>query len=77
MTGAPHANWCPATLEQRLANTQMTHEQHRARHVELHKMVDELVADWISHTRGRPSQSTVLELLEWSAAQAVEPTERE
>jgi hypothetical protein len=54
----------------------MTHEQHRARHGELHKMLDELVADWIAQTGKAPSQGTVLELIEWSGAQAIEPTVR-
>ena len=55
----------------------MTREQHRARHEELHRMLDELVADWITHTGNRPGGSTVLELVEWSAQQKIEPTEKE
>jgi len=55
----------------------MTREQHRARHGELHKMLDELVADWIAHTGRRSGQGTVLELMEWSATQTIEPTERQ
>jgi hypothetical protein len=42
---------------------------HRARHVLLHKHLDELLADFIRHTRKRPSETTMLEFLEWSAGQ--------
>jgi len=76
LTGGPHATWCPVAAAARLAASKMTTEQHRARHVELHKMLDELVADWMTHTGKRPSSSSVLELLEWSNTQTVEPTEK-
>lgn len=55
----------------------LTREQHRARHEELHKMLDELAADWMVHTGKRCSTGTVLELMEWSNQQRVEPTEKE
>lgn len=63
-----------------LPNEQDLHQrrlvsQHRARHVMLHKMLDELLADWITHTNKLPSQSTCMELMEWSYAQTIEPTE--
>ena len=53
----------------------MTTEEHRQRHIELHRALDELVADWITHARARPSEGTVLDLLRWSSSQAEYPTE--
>ena len=48
-------------------------EAHRAIHAELHKALDELVADWID-SPGRPSisKNSVLELMQWSAEQTKE-----
>ena len=55
----------------------MEPEQHKKRHTELHRALDELVADFITYTGKRPSQSTVLELMEWSAKQMHKPTPEE
>jgi len=52
-------------------------EHHKARHVALHKALDELVADWILHTDHLPSKSTVMELMEWANEQRENPTEIE
>ena len=52
-----------------------TPEQHKARHVELHRMLDELVADWIGHTGKRPSTSSVMDLMQWAHEQTLNPTE--
>lgn len=49
-------------------------EQHRQRHLELHKALDELLADYLNHGGLVPSQATVLELLDWSAEQTRKPT---
>ena len=43
----------------------MTPEEHKARHVELHNALDELVADWISITECLPSQNSVMALMQW------------
>lgn len=51
----------------------MTKEEHRDRHQSLHRSLDELVADWIEHTPGRPSKNTVLELIKWSNKQQLFP----
>ena len=50
--------------------------QHKARHEELHRNLDELVADWIQHSDGLnlPSKSSIFELIQWSHAQMVNPT---
>ncbi len=50
-------------------------QAHQARHKELHSSLDELFADYLSqHTGKLPSNTTVLELLQWSYQQAKEPT---
>ena len=54
----------------------MNKEEHKKRHLELHGYLDELIADWINHTEKVPSKSTVLELMEWSHEQTIEPTEK-
>ena len=53
----------------------MTPEEHKKRHIELHRAFDELLADWILQTGSLPSQATVMELIRWSASQAKEPTD--
>jgi hypothetical protein len=53
----------------------MEREEHKQRHQELHKLLDELLADFIRHTGKLPSQTTVMELLEWSSQQTSCPTE--
>ena len=41
--------------------------EHRARHVELHRALDELVADFMQQTGKLASATTVMELMSWSA----------
>lgn len=50
-------------------------EAHRERHLELHRMLDELVADFIRHTDQRPSSASVMDLMTWSHQQTIAPTE--
>ena len=50
-------------------------EEHKARHDVLHKCLDELIADYITHTDKRPSSSTIFEIMIWSASQVEAPTE--
>ena len=54
-------------------------EQHRGRHILLHRMLDELAADWATHQpRGKLfSNSTIMELIEWSHRQTIQPDEKE
>lgn len=54
-----------------------TIEEHKQRHLELHKMLDELGADFIRHTDKLPSKSTIMELMTWSFEQTKNPTELE
>lgn len=49
--------------------------EHKARHIELHKALDELVADWIRHTKLLPCNATVMDVLKWSHEQTENPTE--
>jgi len=49
--------------------------EHKDRHVLLHKMFDELAADFISQTGKRLSNTTCMELLQWSHAQTISPTD--
>jgi hypothetical protein len=54
----------------------VTQDEHRERHKLLHQMMDELVADYLMHVRGAmPSTSTLMQLMEWSHAQTIDPTE--
>lgn len=46
---------------------------HRERHRLLHAMLDELLADYLLHTGGWPSRTSVADLLAWSARQAQTP----
>ena len=43
-------------------------KDHIERHKKLHRNLDELLADYISHADGRPSH-TILELIDWSYKQ--------
>ncbi len=57
----------------------MTPEKHKKRHQELHKAVDELFADYITH---HPEQigftsMPIMQLLEWSAKQMESPDHEE
>ncbi len=52
----------------------MTKEEHQARHVELHKKFDELLADFIGHTNSLPSQTSLMEFMTWSHEQTIHPT---
>ena len=55
----------------------MTREAHQQRHELLHRMLDELLADFLLHNRGKvPSKTTVWELMEWSNRQMKDPEEK-
>lgn len=53
----------------------LTQKEHKERHQELHRCFDELIADYITQTGKRLSNSTALEIMEWSYAQTKNPTE--
>jgi hypothetical protein len=52
-------------------------DEHRKRHQQLHKALDELVADYIGETEALPSKTTILELINWSYKQTQGETENE
>ena len=52
----------------------MTREEHIQAHKELHLQLDLLVADFIATTRRMPSETSVMELIEWSHEQTSNPT---
>jgi len=53
----------------------MTMAEHVARHELLHQMLDELLADYLFHNRNKlPSNTTILELMQWSFEQTRIPT---
>jgi hypothetical protein len=52
----------------------MTEAEHKQCHIELHKALDELVADCIRHDKYFfPSKNSVMELIEWSHQQTINP----
>ena len=48
---------------------------HIKRHNTLHQNLDELVEDFMAHTNRLPSNTTIIELMEWSVKQCTNPTE--
>ena len=63
-----------------MASAPVTAEEHRLRHVALHKAFDELLADWIAHlplgaVAGVLDRS-ILELITWSHEQTIAPKDR-
>lgn len=53
---------------------EMTEKEHKARHVYLHRALDELIADFIYHTQGLPSKTTLMEFMRWASEQKDNPT---
>lgn len=54
---------------------EMTLEEHKQRHAELHKAFDELLADFVDHHKNvMLSETTVLHFLRWSYRQTENPT---
>ena len=51
----------------------MTRDEHIERHKLLHKHLDELIADFIDHTGKLPSKTNLIEFMEWSNQQTIEP----
>lgn len=46
---------------------------HIRKHKMLHKMLDELIADFEIHTEKRVTQATIMDLLQWSHDQTLNP----
>ena len=53
----------------------MNIEEHKKRHQELHRELDELLADYISRDSSHHVTDKIIELLEWSFKQTQNPTE--
>lgn len=55
----------------------MTPDEHKQRHIELHKALDELFADYIAHhpEQGNFTNMPFGVLLRWSHEQTEQPTE--
>ncbi|HSZ58639.1 MAG TPA: hypothetical protein VK797_23425 [Tepidisphaeraceae bacterium] len=52
----------------------MTLQEHKDRHKFLHKALDELAADYLIHQRDKGlSDTSVLDLIEWSSEQTRDP----
>jgi len=52
----------------------MKREQHIKAHQRWHETLDRIVAHYFATTRKLPTQSTIMDLLEWSRDEAIEPT---
>ena len=55
----------------------MTPEEHIERHKKLCKYLDELLADFIWHTKKSLNNTTIMEFLDWSHSQTIKPDEKE
>lgn len=54
----------------------ITREEHIERHKELHESLDELLADFLTRNPNKHlSSTTIMELITWSHAQTLNPTE--
>ena len=54
----------------------MTKEEHIKIHKELHESLDKLLADFITCTSNHLSSASIMELVEWSHKQTIDPDER-
>ena len=55
----------------------MEKKKHIKRHKELHRHLDELLADFLRHNNDRGlSNTTLTELMKWSYEQTINPTEQ-
>lgn len=53
----------------------MDKEKHILKHKELHKRLDELVADFIGQTKKSLVETSLMAFIMWSADQTANPTE--
>jgi len=51
----------------------MNKKMHIQRHKELHKALDELLADYINNTKNSLNETTIMDLVKWSAKQLKNP----
>jgi hypothetical protein len=53
----------------------MTFEEHKARHEQLHRYLDELLADFTTHTGKLFSDTPIMDLIVWSHSQTIAPAD--
>ena len=53
----------------------MEKSEHKKRHEELHKALDELVADFLTHTGALLTPTSIMDLMDWSYRQTQDPEE--
>ena len=51
----------------------ITEEEHKQIHVELHKALDRLLADFIGHTKEPFLDRPIKDLIDWSYKQTIKP----
>ena len=51
----------------------LTPEEHQKRHVELHRAIDELLADWLAHMPDASIDRAIIDLVQWSYKQTLSP----
>ncbi len=51
--------------------------EHIEQHKKLHDALDELLADFLNHTKNLPTKTSLMELLNWSYLQTTNPDEKE
>jgi len=57
-----------------MSDTALHQEEHKKRHIELHKALDELATDYLVQHGGKiPSHTTIMELMTWSNEQQKNP----
>jgi len=56
-----------------MKHNRISKEQHKKRHVMLHKHMDELLGDYIHHTGKWISNSTIWNVIDWSFKQTATP----
>lgn len=55
-----------------MADKELIRIEHRERHLDLHKKLDELFTDFIQHGNGNTT-NTILDLITWSYKQNIKP----
>ena len=56
-------------------DNKMTKAEHKKRHIMLHNKLDELLADFIRHTKAPVSNRRIIDLMHWSHQQTLNPQE--
>jgi hypothetical protein len=67
-------NFEPAKVSWPTDSFPLDPEQHRERHIMLHKLLDELLADYLTQTKDGSITDQIVNLLQWSHAQTLAPT---